>query len=330
MQNSQSYHSFETLSQQLENCIIKTRKPTISEIKEISQQFFDKIRFCLIHYDLKDFNKNQKENQEILSYILEYQSFHNFRNFFFENIKLILNIKNYYFFLTYCLNSQIHEYCKNAGIAWLLENFTIFCKGLATPLLEKHVILFKKVIIPLLKVQTYHLFHNELANIFDVFILYKDSSFKYPLLQSILRYWPYHNTQNQLIFLVLILNIINICECQHLQSIIPKLFYHLLQCLTGSNLQVTDQESFIAVKTIIKDLDTPSFEEALAQKREPFQAVINGNINLIHKNEEKWKILFAQAKQKDPSICEPMIPYLDTHSLTEHNLLQNEYIYEYD
>ncbi|KAL4486758.1 hypothetical protein ABPG72_006590 [Tetrahymena utriculariae] len=382
MQHSQSCNSFETLSQQFKSYIINGRKPTIKEIKEISKQFFDKIRFCSIQYDLNNLNKNQKEKQEQQSYILELKQF-------LEECKAdpqqqeILFLPNILYAyivpcrkmirktITYYLNSQIHQYCEIAGIPWLLQFLYGVFSAFSTPLREEHIKLFKKVIILLHKVQTYHLFYKELRRICDLFIE-KDSSLKYPLLQSIFRYWPYHNTQKQLLFFKLILYLIEICECQSIYSIIPKLFYRLVQCLTGSNLQVADhvlcffeneiflkvliyykaytyplltyqicqlasnrwhpilKESFIVLKTIIKDLNTRSFKEALDQKSEPFQAVINGNIKLIYMNEEKWKILFAQAKQKDPSICEPVIPYLDTHSITEYNCLNKEYICEYE
>ena len=50
---------------------------------------------------------------------------------------------------------MIHETHKFNGTAELLEILTAFVSGYAVPLRDENVILFKNVIIPLHKMQTY-------------------------------------------------------------------------------------------------------------------------------------------------------------------------------
>ena len=41
------------------------------------------------------------------------------------------------------------------------------------------------------------------------------------------------------------------------------------------------------------------------------------------KVEDKWKTLAKQAQSKNPSFKEPVLPYVDTHIVGQHNGLDN-------
>ncbi|EAS02217.1 protein phosphatase 2A regulatory B subunit, B56 family protein (macronuclear) [Tetrahymena thermophila SB210] len=359
--------------------MIKEIKPNLTyefEVIETNPQrerfkcFSDFLLFIVIETEQK-YLKKFITKQFICEFV---QSFN--REDSYEKDELFRLFKNLYCFqyarnlreaLYQQLRSLIHEDYKLEGVQTILWSIYQFTRGFTTPLREEHVITFKSVLIPLYKVKLFEDkdFFNDLEILCHEFIS-KDSSLAYSLLEAIIRYWPYDNTQKQLIFLNIILGIIEICECQSLKNIIQKLLWRLAQCITGSNLQVADRamcffenesflkvfiyykaltyplftysicqlannhwhpvmkQSFTLLKTIIKDLDNQSFEEALAQKSEYFFPIVNGNIKLIYKNEEKWKIIFAQAKQKDPSISEPI--FIDTNVITENNILNKKYI----
>lgn len=41
------------------------------------------------------------------------------------------------------------------------------------------------------------------------------------------------------------------------------------------------------------------------------------------KNEDKWKSLYKQAQSKNPNFKEPVVPYVDSHIVGDHNGLNN-------
>jgi len=41
------------------------------------------------------------------------------------------------------------------------------------------------------------------------------------------------------------------------------------------------------------------------------------------KLDDKWKSLLKVAQQKNPNLKDPVIPYIDTHIVGEHNGLDN-------
>lgn len=198
--------------------------------------------------------------------------------------------------------------------------------------------------------------------------LSKDPTLAFPLLEGILRYWPFANSTKETVFLQELLEVIEVCDCKRLDNIIPKLFKRIVKCIAGSHLQVADRamcffenefflnvvrnfkaytfpllvpvisqladnhwhrilkDSFLALKTILKEIDYQAYEKALNQKTGPFLAFIQDNSKERLKNEEKWKKFAALAKQKNPNFVEPIIPYLDTHIVGEHNGLNNKHV----
>lgn len=76
--------------------------------------------------------------------------------------------------ITDCFQTLIHENFKFNGSAELLDILASIISGFAVPLREEHIIFFKQVIIPLHKVQTCHLYHEQLLRCSMLF-LSKDS-----------------------------------------------------------------------------------------------------------------------------------------------------------
>ena len=138
--------------------------------------------------------------------------------------------------------------------------------------------------------------------------LTKDRTLAIPLLDNLLRYWPFANCMKETLFLTELQEVLEVCEVDRVEPLIPKLFKRIVKCIGGVHLQVADramcffendyflnilktykektfpmlvptivnlaenhwhkilQESLIALKTILKEIDPMAFEEALGTK----------------------------------------------------------------
>jgi serine/threonine-protein phosphatase 2A regulatory subunit B' len=134
--------------------------------------------------------------------------------------------------------------------------------------------------------------------------LTKDRSLAIALLDGLLRYWPYANCVKETLFLAELQEVLEVCEVDKIEHLVPKLFKRIVRCIGGIHLQVADramcffendyflnilksykektfpmlvpvivdlaenhwhkilQESLIALKTILKEIDPFAFEEA--------------------------------------------------------------------
>ena len=139
-----------------------------------------------------------------------------------------------------CFLTMIHETQKFNGASELLDILASIISGFAVPLREEHVIFFKNILIPLHKVQTSHLFHEQLLRCSMLF-LSKDHSLAIPLVEGLLRYWPFGNSPKETLFLAELNDVIEVCELSKLEPLIPKLFKRLIRCISGPQLQVSDR-----------------------------------------------------------------------------------------
>ena len=99
-----------------------------------------------------------------------------------------------------CFYTLIHEVHKFNGTAELLDIQASIISGFAVPLRDEHVIFFKNVIIPLHKVQTCSQFYEQLLRCSMLFLT-KDRTLAIPLLEGLLKYWPFANCVKETLFL---------------------------------------------------------------------------------------------------------------------------------
>jgi len=142
--------------------------------------------------------------------------------------------------ITDCFYTLIHENFKFNGAAELLDILASIISGFAVPLREEHVYFFKTVIIPLHKVQTCQLYHEQLLRCSMLF-LSKDPSLAILLVEGLLRYWPFANSAKETHFLTELLEVLEVCDMTKLEPLIPKLFKRLIRCIAGPHLQVADR-----------------------------------------------------------------------------------------
>lgn len=198
----------------------------------------------------------------------------------------------------------IHQSHKFNGAAELLDILASIISGFAVPLRDEHVIFFQTVIIPLHKVQTCSQFYEQLLRCSMLFLT-KDRTLALPLLEGLLRYWPFANSVKETLFLTELQEVLEVCEVDKIDGLVIKLFKRIVKCIGGIHLQVADramcffendyflnvlknykektfpmlvpvivdlaenhwhkilQESLIALKTILKEIDPLAFDEAL-------------------------------------------------------------------
>jgi len=208
-----------------------------------------------------------------------------------------------------CFYTLIHETHKFNGAAELLDILASIISGFAVPLREEHVIFFKNVIIPLHKVQTCSQFYEQLLRCSMLFLT-KDRTLAIPLLEGLLKHWPFANCVKETLFLTELQEVLEVCEVEKVEPLIPRLFKRIVKSIGGDHLQVADramcffendyflnilktykdktfpmlvpvivhlaenhwhkilQESLIALKTILKEIDPYAFEDALKMKPE--------------------------------------------------------------
>ena len=140
--------------------------------------------------------------------------------------------------------------------------------------------------------------------------LTKDRTLAIPLLEGLLKFWPFANCIKETLFLTELQEVLEVCEVDKVDILIPRLFKRIVKCIGGIHLQVADramcffendyflnilktykestfpmlvpviyelaenhwhkilQESLIALKTILKEIDPYAFEEALKLNKE--------------------------------------------------------------
>jgi len=265
-----------------------------------------------------------------------------------------------------CFFSLIHETHKFNGAAELLDILASIISGFAVPLRDEHVIFFKNVIIPLHKVQTCSQFYEQLLRCSMLFLT-KDRTLAIPLLEGLLRYWPFANCVKETLFLTELQEVLEVCEVEKVEPLIPKLFKRIVKCIGGIHLQVADramcffendyflnilktyksetfpmlvpvivdlaenhwhkilQESLIALKTILKEIDPYAFDEAVKMTNQQSKRF------KVKQDEEerkgfdaRWDVLNKKIVVKTPTYKEPAFPFAPGTLIRDYNSLYHK------
>lgn len=260
-----------------------------------------------------------------------------------------------------CFFSLIQENHKFNGAAELLDILASIISGFAVPLREEHVTFFKKVIIPLHKVQTCSQFYEQLLRCSMLFLT-KDRTLAIPLLEGLLKYWPFANAVKETLFLTELSEVLEVCEVEKVEPLIPKLFKRIVKSIGGDHLQVSDramcffendyflailktykdktfpmlvpvivdladhhwhkilQDSLIALKTILKEIDLFAFEEALKMKPEKRKEYrIKQDLEERKAFDERWISLNEQLKSQNKDYKEPALPFCEDKLIRDYN-----------
>jgi serine/threonine-protein phosphatase 2A regulatory subunit B' len=262
-----------------------------------------------------------------------------------------------------CFFALIHENHKFNGAAELLDILASIISGFAVPLREEHVIFFKNVIIPLHKVQTCSEFFEQLLRCSMLFLT-KDRNLAIPLLEGLLKFWPFANCVKETLFLTELQEVLEVCEVEKVDHLIPRLFRRIVRCIGGTHLQVADramcffendyfltilrtykdqtfpmlvptivdladnhwhkilQESLVALKTILKEIDSFAFEDALKQEKANHKKFAIKQSNDERTSlDKKWDKLDRGLKSTNPNYKAPSVPFCSSKLIMEFNAM---------
>ena len=112
-----------------------------------------------------------------------------------------------------CFSGLIHETDQFNGAGELLDILASIISGYAVPLRAEHVTFFNDIIVPLHKVPTCPLFFEKLVRCSALFLV-KDRTLVVPLIEGLLKYWPFGNAAKESLFLSEVNEVMGILEAQ--------------------------------------------------------------------------------------------------------------------
>ena len=262
-----------------------------------------------------------------------------------------------------CFFALIHENHKFNGAAELLDILASIISGFAVPLRDEHVVFFQNIIIPLHKVQTVSTFYEQLLRCSMLFLT-KDRTLAIPLLEGLLKFWPFANCIKETLFLTELQEVLEVCEVDKIDHLIAKLFKRIVKCIGGIHLQVADramcffendyflnilktykektfpmlvpiivhlaenhwhkilQESLIALKTILKEIDPLAFDEALkltSQDKKKYNSVQDPEDRKLL--DAKWENINKKIATNNSTYEQPPIPFTQDKLIKNFNSL---------
>ena len=66
--------------------------------------------------------------------------------------------------------------------------------------------------------------------------LTKDRSLAIPLLDGLLKFWPFANCIKETLFLTELQEVLEVCEVQNIEHLVAKLFKRIVKCIGGIHL----------------------------------------------------------------------------------------------
>ena len=185
-----------------------------------------------------------------------------------------------------------------------------------------------------------------------------------PLLEGLLKYWPFANCIKETLFLTELQEVLEVCEVEKVDYLIPRLFKRIVKCIGGIHLQVADramcffendyflnilktykdktfpmlvpiivdlaenhwhkilQESLIALKTILKEIDPLAFDEALKMSANQKKIyAIKQDDEDRKKLDAKWDKLNVMIKSNNADYEEPSYPFKSANLIKDFNEL---------
>jgi len=257
----------------------------------------------------------------------------------------------------------IHETGQFNGVAELLDILASIISGFAVPLRDEHVVFFKNIIIPLHKVPCSHSFHDLLMRCSMLF-LSKDHNLATPLVQGLLRYWPFGNSLKETLFLTELQEVLEVCDLAKLEGMIKKLFRRLVKCISGPHLQVADRamcffenDYFLNILKSYKHITFPMLVPVIVDLAEThWHKILQDSLNALktilkeidpvsfdkalqnrddypklHQDpnsrkalDKKWEALNSELKKTNSSYKEPEVLYRDDQLIGNINVLYAE------
>ncbi|CAI5950611.1 unnamed protein product, partial [Closterium sp. NIES-65] len=139
---------------------------------------------------------------------------------------------------------QFIESERHNGIAELLEFIGSFVNGFVLPLKQEHTQSLERVLVPLHKPKCVAMYHQQLSYCITQFVE-KDPKLADLVLRGLLKFWPLSNSQNELLFLEELEEILNLTQVPEFQMVMTPLFQQIACCLSSSHSEVAVRALFL-------------------------------------------------------------------------------------
>lgn len=134
----------------------------------------------------------------------------------------------------------IYETGRHNGIAELLEILGSIINGFAIPLKKEHIQFLEKALIPLHKPRGVAIYHPQLSYCISQYVE-KDPETIVPIINGLVRFWPWTNAAKQVLFLNELEEVLELCRGEQLVQVHDVLFKLLAACLGSAHFQVAER-----------------------------------------------------------------------------------------
>lgn len=73
----------------------------------------------------------------------------------------------------------------------------------------------------------------------------KEKTLCVPLLEGLLKYWPFANRLKETIFLTELAEVLEGCDFAKIEHLIPRLFKRIIQCVRSNDMVIADRALFL-------------------------------------------------------------------------------------
>lgn len=129
---------------------------------------------------------------------------------------------------------------RHNGIAELLEILGSIINGFAIPLKKEHIQFLERALIPLHKPRGVAVYHPQLSYCVSQYVE-KDPETIVPIVNGLVRYWPWTNAGKQVLFLNELEEVLELCRAEQLVQIQDTLYKLLAACLSSAHFQVAER-----------------------------------------------------------------------------------------
>ncbi|KAH9253137.1 hypothetical protein BASA81_008819 [Batrachochytrium salamandrivorans] len=146
--------------------------------------------------------------------------------------------------INYVFFRIMYESEKHNGVGELLEILGSIINGFALPLKAEHKRFLVRALIPLHKVKSVIMFHNQLSYCVNQFVE-KDPKMIEPIVAGILRFWPHCSSPKQVLFLNELEDLLEMCQPGDFTKICVPLFERINGCIDSPHFQVSERALFL-------------------------------------------------------------------------------------
>jgi len=205
----------------------------------------------------------------------------------------------------------VYETERHNGIAELLEILGSIINGFALPLKDEHKHFLIKALLPMHKVRTVSMYHQQLSYCVTQFVE-KDPNLAVPVLKHILQYWPRTFSAKEVLFLNEVEEILEMVPNGHMNPVWDEvvhgnLFRQIALCVGSPHFQVAERALFLWNNEYIVSLIAGGrsqvlplvFEALYTNSRSHWNSTVHGlTCNVVKLFMEMDATLFDQCSNK--------------------------------